>query len=137
MSDKLNQSYDRLKEEIKSAEACLADMGKQLAAAAEERAEGFDARLKDVVAQCEGKRDQARNAALNIRQFLQETGAEVLSKYEDWKTDREIEQIEKRAERLEEQAVNALVLAAFALSEAEVTMVKALKARKMAVEVAG
>ena len=137
MSEKLNQCYDRLKEEIKSAEACLADMGKHLASITEESADGIDARLKDVVAQCEAKREQARNAALKIRQFLQKTGAEVLSKYEDWKTDREIEQIEKHAERLEEQAVNALLLAAFALSEAEVTMVKALKARKMAIEVAG
>ncbi len=137
MSDKLNQCCDRLKEEIKNAEACLADMGQHLAIAAEEKAEGLDARLKDAVAQCEGKRDQARNAALKIRQYLQETGAEVLSKYEDWKTDREIEKIEKRADKLEEQAVNAVVLAAFALLEAEVTLVKALKARKMAIEVAG
>ncbi len=118
MSDKLNRCCDRLKEEIKNAEACLVDMGQHLASAAEERSEGLDARLKGAVAQCEAKRDEARNAALKIRQFLQESGAEVLSKYEDWKADREIEKIEKRADKFEEQAVNAVVLAAFALSEA-------------------
>jgi hypothetical protein len=137
MSDRLNQCCDRLKEEIKIAEACLADMGQHLASASEERVEGLDARLKHAADQCNARRDQARNAALGIRQFLEQTGSEVLSKYEDWKTDREIEKIEKQADKLEDQAANAVVLAAFALLEAEVTIVKALKARKMAIEVAG
>jgi hypothetical protein len=62
---------------------------------------------------------------------------ELIAKYEDWKTDREIEKLEKHADQKEQQAVDAVVVAAFALLEAEVAIVEALKARKVAIEVAG
>ena len=137
MSTKLNQCCTRLNAEIKTAEASLADMSGHLASATEEKIEDLEARWKNAVAKCEAKREDAMSAGQKFRQFLEEKKAEVISKYEDWKTDREIEKLEKRADKLEDQAVNAVVVAAFALLEAEVAIVEALKARKIAIEVAG
>jgi hypothetical protein len=137
MSTKLSECADRLKEEIKTAEICLADISGHLTSATEEKLEGLEARWKNAVAKCDARRERAMGAGQRVRQFLEEKKAEVISKYEDWKTDREIEKLEKHADKLEDQAVNAVVIAAFALLEAEVTVVEALKARKIAVEVAG
>jgi hypothetical protein len=137
MSTTLNECCDRLKAEIKTAEASLADMSGHLASATEEKLEGLEVRWQNAVARCDARREQASNAAQKLRQFLEEKKSAVISKYEDWKTDREIEKLEKHADKLEDQAVNAVVVAAFALLEAEVALVEALKARKVAVEVAG
>jgi len=45
--------------------------------------------------------------------------------------------LEKDADKKEQCAVDAVVVAAYALLEAEVAIVEALKARKIAIEVAG
>lgn len=137
MNEKLNQCCNRLKEEMKTAESCLADVGQHLAAAAEEKVEGLETRWKNALAKSEAKREQAKGASERFRQFLQEKTAEAVSKYEDWKTDREIEKLEKHADKLEDRAVDAVGIAALALLEAEVAIVEALKARKIAIEVAG
>ena len=137
MSGKLNQCCNRLREEMKTAESCLADIGQHLTAAADEKVEGLETRWKNALAKCDAKREQAKGASERVRQFLQEKSAEVVSKYEDWKTDREIEKLEKHADTLEDRAVDAVVVAALALLEAEVAIVDALKARKTAIEVAG
>ena len=137
MSTKLSQSCDRLKEEIKTAETSLGDMSGHLASATEEKLEGLEARLRNAVSKCEAKREQAMSAGQRFRQFLERKKDEAISKYEDWKTDREIEKLEKHAGKLEDQAVDAVVVAVFALLEAEVAIVEALKARKIAIEVAG
>ena len=85
----------------------------------------------------EAKREQAAHAGHRIKKFLEESKENVVTKFEDWKTDREIEKIEKDADNKEQQAVDAIVVAAYALLDAEVAIVDALKARKMAIEVAG
>ena len=137
MSTKLDQCCERLKEELKNTEICLTNMSAHLTLATEEQVEGLEARWKTALAKCDARREDAENAGQKLRQFLEEKKAEVISKYEDWKTDREIDKLEKHADKLEDQAVNAIVVAAFALLEAEVAIVEALKARKIAVEVAG
>ena len=137
MSERLNQCCNRLKDEIKTVETCLTDVGEHLSVAAEEKVEGMEARLKSALAKCEAQREHAASAGQRVRQFIEQKKSEVISKYEDWKTDREIEKLEKHADRLEDQAVDAVVVAAYAFLEAEVAIVEALKARKTAVEVAG
>jgi len=137
MNDKLTQCCRRLTEEVKAAEACLSGVGQHLASATEEEVDALETRLKSAHARCEAKRDQAKTAGERVRQFLEEKKSEVVSRYEDWKTDREIGKLEKHADKLEDRAVDAVVVAAFALLEAEVAVVEALKARKLAIEVAG
>ena len=137
MEDKLEKCCQRLNDEIKSAETCLANVGQHLAAATETKATALEARLKEAVAKCEAKKELAVSAGQRVRQFLEQTKADIVSNYEDWKTNREIEKLEKHADKLEDRAVDAVLVAAFALLEAEVAIVKALKARKVAIEVAG
>jgi hypothetical protein len=137
MSTKLTDFCNRLKEEIRTAESCLADLSGHLTSATGEKLEELEARWKTALARCNARRQDATNAGQKIRQFLEGKKAEVVSKYEDWKTDREIGKLEKHADKLEDQAVSSVMVAAFALMEAEVAIVEAIKARKIAVDVAG
>lgn len=137
MENKLEQSINRLKDEIKTVETCLASTSDHLISAVGESVESLETRWKNTLAKCEAKREQAGVAGQRLGQFLEERKEELISKYENWKTDREIEKLEKHADKKEQQAVDAIVVAAFALLEAEAAIVEALKARKIAVEVAG
>lgn len=137
MSEELEQCCNRLNEELNRAEGCLADLRHHLTTAVEEKVEGLEARYKNALAKCDAKREQATQAGERLRQFLENKKNEVVLKYEDWKTSREIEKLEKHADQKEEQAVDAVVVAAYALLEAEAAIVDALKARKIALEVAG
>lgn len=137
MSEKLNQCCHRFKEEIMTAETALERVGRHLASATATEVDALENRLKEAMSKCEAKREQATQAGQRIKQFLEETKNDVVTKFEDWKTDREIDKIEKHADKKEQQAVDAIVVAAFGVLKAEVAVVEALKARKIAVEVAG
>jgi hypothetical protein len=137
MNNKLEQCINRVQDEIKTIETSLADTSNHLTTAVEQKVEGLEAGWKNALAKCDAKREQAGQAEQRLRQFLEEKKDELVSKFEDWKTDREIEKLEKHADKKEQQAVDAVIVAAFALLEAEVAIVEALKARKVAIEVAG
>jgi len=137
MNNKLEQCINRVQDEIKTIETSLADTGNHLTTAVEQKAESLEAGWKNALAKCDAKREQAGQAGQRLRQYLEEKKDELISKFEDWKTDREIEKLEKHADKKEQQAVDAVTVAAYALLEAEVAIVEALKARKTALEVAG
>ena len=92
---------------------------------------------QNALAKCDAKREEAGQAGQRLRQYLVEKKDELIAKYEDWKTDREIAKLEKHAEQKEQLAVDAVIVAAYALLAAEVAIVEALKARKVEIEVAG
>ena len=137
MSEKLEQCRNRLKEEVQATEANLAQVGHHLASAIETGSEALEVCEKNALAKCDEKREHAAQAGERIKHFLEETKHTAVTKFEDWKTDREIDKLEKHADKTEQQAVDAIVVAAFAILEAEVAIVEALKARKIAIEVAG
>ena len=137
MNNKLEQCISRLQDEIKTIETSLADTGNHLTTAVEQKAESLEAGWKNALAKCDAKREEAGQAGQRLRQYLVEKKDELIAKYEDWKTDREIGKLERHADQKEQQAVDAMIVAAFALLEAEVAIVEALKARKIAIEVAG
>jgi hypothetical protein len=137
MSEKLDQCCDRLKECLQTTETHLAEAGHHLTSVIETGTETLADREKEALAKCESKREEALQAGERIKHFLEETKHTALTKFEDWKTDREIEKLEKYADKTEQQAVDAIVVAAFAILEAEAAIVEALKSRKIAIEVAG
>ena len=137
MSSKLNQSILRFEENLKSAETYLTETKSHLTAAVKESVSEVETRAKNALARLETKREQAAAAKEKVLHYLEEKKDELIAKFEDWRVDREIEKLEKAADAKEEHAVNAVITAAHALLEAEVAVLDALKARKIAVEVAG
>ncbi|HEY5892722.1 MAG TPA: hypothetical protein VIT91_05770 [Chthoniobacterales bacterium] len=137
MSNKLNQCILRFEENLKSAESYLIETKDHLTAAVKESADELETRAKNALARLEAKREQAASAKQKVLHYLEEKKDELIAKLEDWRVDREIEKLEKAADAKEEHAVNAVITAAYALLEAEAAVLDALKARKIAVEVAG
>jgi len=137
MSNKLDQCCNRLKAEINTAATCLAQAGHHVSSATEAGVDTLETRLKEALAKCDAQREHAAQSGNRIKQFIEEARQNAVARFEEWKTNREIAKIEKHADQKEQQAVDAIVLAAFALLEAEVAIVEALKARKTAIEVAG
>jgi hypothetical protein len=137
MSDKLNQLILRFEETLKSTETYLTETKEHLTAVAKESADELEARSKNALARLEAKREQAASSKEKVLHYLEEKKDELIAKFEDWRVDREIEKLEKTADAKEEHAVNAVIAAAYAFLEAEVAVLDALKARKIAVEVAG
>jgi hypothetical protein len=137
MSEKLDQCCKRFKEEIRTAETHLEQVGRHVESATEHGVDALELRLKEAEAKCDASRDHASQAGLRIKQFLEEKKEGAISWLENWKTDRDISKLEKHADKREQQALDAIALAAFAILEAEVSLVEALKARKVAIEVAG
>jgi hypothetical protein len=137
MSDALNRCCSRFREEIGDAEHCLKQVGGHLASAAEKGVDTLEADLTAALARCEAKHAQAAGAGKRIGQFIDDLRQTAVNRFEDWKTDREVEKIEKHADKMEQRAVDAIAVAACALLEAEVAVVDALRTRKMAIEVAG
>ena len=137
MSDKFEQSCKKFKEGIKVAEASLEQIGRRVESASEHGIEVLETQLKEAENRCDASRERATQSGLRVTQFLEEKKDATMSKFEDWKTDRTISKIEKEADKKEQQAMDTITLAAFALLEAELALMDALKARKMAIEVAG
>jgi len=137
MENKLGKYCRRLNDELKNAETCLAHVSQHLVDTTETKLDTLEAHLKEAIAKCDAKREQAVGAGERVRQPLEQTKADIVSKYEDWKTNREIGKLEKHADKLEDRAVDAVVVAAFSFLEAEVAIVEALKARKIVMEVSG
>lgn len=137
MNTPLENLKKLLEAEIKTAENTLAQSLHHLTTATETGVETLEVRLREALARVEAKRESAEHAGRRIGEFLEEAKTHAISKLEDWKTDREIGKLEKLADKREQQAADAIQVAAFALIEAEVAIFEALKARKIAVEVAG
>lgn len=137
MSHKLDQSVVRLGEYLESAESYLIETKEHLSAAMRESVEELEVKGKNALARLEAKRAQATSAQEKVLHFLERKKEALVAKFEDWRTDREIEKLEAAADSKEQHAVDAMIAAAYAMLEAEVAILDALKARKIATEVAG
>jgi hypothetical protein len=137
MNQRLEQCRKTLEGEIQSAEASLAKAIRHLKTSSETGVAALETGLKETLAECEARREQAEHAGQRVKRFIEESASQALSRFEDWKTDREIAKLEKHADESEQQAADAILVAAYALLQAEAAIVEALKARKVAIEVAG
>lgn len=137
MNERLDQCCNHLKQEITTIETSLTQVGDHLSSAIETDVDALEHRLKKAKGACDRKREHATQAGHRLSQWLEEAKEKTVTRFEDWKTDREISKLEKDADTKEDRADDAIVVAAYAILEAEVAIVEALKARKIAMEVAG
>ena len=133
----MDKSWNRLKEDIHHIEQHLSQVGQQIKNAGESKLEVLDNDLCKAKKKYESKKEQTSDAIKRMNQFFEETKDNAINQLEDWKTDHQIHKIEKNADKKEKQAADAVLVAAFACIEAEVAIMDALKARKMAIDVAG
>ena len=137
MTERFSQLYRQIKEQVTGAENCLTDLSGHLKSPHESSPKEFDLHLKTINERCHASCEQAVEAGHRLKHFIEEAKTEAVAHFDDWKTDRAIAHLEAQADKKERHAVDALILAAHSILEAEVAIAEALKARKTVIEVSG
>lgn len=127
--------HDRIREELNTATESLTQVSRHLGD--DHELSILETGLSEATQRRASKQDEAHQAGERIKQWLGQTKDQVIDKLEDIKTDIEIHRIEKDADRKEDHACDAVIVAAHALLEAEVAVIEAVKARRLAIDVAG
>jgi 16S rRNA U1498 N3-methylase RsmE len=134
MDDKLKQYCGRLQEEIKSTETCLARVGQHLVSPELTPLAKWKALLQEATTQCREKREPAQQAAQRVKVWLEEMEKRVGVPFDDSHLDREAVKAENQADREEGLALDAMLVAAHAILQAEVAILKAFNTRKTALD---
>jgi hypothetical protein len=132
MNEKLQQYCDRLQEEVKAAEASLARVGQHLVSPELTPLADWKALLQAATTHCRANREQAQQAAQRVKVWLEETGSKAGAPFDESNLDREAIQAENQADREEGLALDALAVAAHAILQAEVAILRAFQTRKTA-----
>ena len=136
MSDKLKQYCDRLQEEIKLAETCLARVGQHLVSPEVTPLTKWKTSLQEATTKCKEKREQAEQAGQRLKVWMEEVGNRAGAPFDDSNLEGEVTKAESEADREEALALDAVVVAAQAMLQAEVAILKAFTSRKTAFDLA-
>ena len=132
MNEKLKQYCDRVQEEVKSAEACLARVGQHLVDPELTPLADWKALLQAATTECKAKREQAQQAAQRVKVWFEEMENSAAAPLDESNLGGEAIKAESQADREEGLALDALAVATHALLQAEVAILRAFKTRKTA-----
>lgn len=136
MNDELKQNSDRLQEEAKIAETCLARVRQHLVSPELTPLAAWKTLLQEATTQCAAKREPAQQAGQRVKVWMEETEKGARTLFDDSNLDGEVTKAENQADRVESLALDAMVVAAHAVLQAEVAILKALHTRKTALDLA-
>lgn len=132
MSDKIDQFCDDLKVRLNDIEAQLLRVKDKLGSASKDAEETIKTKLVEARSQVESKKEEMVAVKNTMAKRLESKKEEIEAEVAAWKEKREQEKLLKHAEQAEEYAVAAILIAAAAAEEAEVAVLEAIDARKMA-----
>ena len=132
MNEKLKQYCDRLQEEVKTAETCLARIGQHLADPELTPLTDWKALLQTATTDYRAKREQAQQAAQRVKVWFEEMENRAAVPLDESNLGGEAIKDENQADREEGLALDALTVAAHAILQAEVAILTAFKTRKTA-----
>lgn len=136
MDDELKQCCERLQEEAKIAESCLALVCQHLISPELTPIADWKTLLQEATAQWRAKREPAQQAGQRVKVWMAEweNGASAPFDYAD--LDRAVMKAEDQADREQGLALDAMVVATHAILQAEVAILKAFTSRKTAFDLA-
>ena len=132
MDDKLKQYCDRLQEEVKIAEMGLARVGQHLVSPELTPLADWRTLLQEATTQCAAKREQAQQAGQRVKVWMEGLEKGARAPFDDSNLDGEVIKAENQADREEGLALDAMVVAAHAILQAEVAILKSFNTRKTA-----
>jgi hypothetical protein len=136
MNDELKQYCDRLREQVKIAENCLVRVGQHLVSPELTPLADLKALLQEATTKCAARREPAQQAGQRVKVWLEEVENKAGAPFDHSNLDREVIRAENQADREEGLALDAMLVAAHAILQAEVAILKAFKTRKTAVDLA-
>jgi hypothetical protein len=85
--------------------------------------------LHEVKANLDTKRHEFATYRANFLELAEEKQTEIQAKVEEWKTKREVGELNRRAERAERYAASSVLVSMAAVDEAEEAILEAITAR--------
>lgn len=137
MSEQIDKFCNDLRESLMRVETRVDKLKSNLASARGETQAAVKAKLDKAKTAIETHEQEARAAKERLEQRIEDKKAETSATIAEWKANRELGKLERRAERKERYAADAIVMAAYAADDAEYAMLEAIEARLLADEAAG
>ena len=116
---KLHTKLDDRIDRLKSAKDHLENFKKDTEAAVQTK-------IKAAKEALEEKKQEAEAAKKRLEEFVEDKKAETQAAVAEWKTNRDLKKLEKRAERAQKRAEGFTALALYYVEEAEVAILEAV-----------
>ena len=129
LTHKLNMHLDQAQERLEDAKQQIEEL-------AEENQETLRAVAQDVRDRIDQHRIRAEEVRRDVADWIEDKRQQTQEAITTWRQKRELKHLERRADRAEEYAVNALTIAMLDADEAELAVIDAIEARLDAEEAA-
>jgi len=117
-------------------ETCLARVGQHLVSPESTPLANWQTFLQEATTQCRAKREQAQQAGQRVKVSMEEMEKKKVIPFDYSNLDGEVIKAEIQADREEGLALDAMVVAAHAILQAEVAILMAFNTRKRAFDLA-
>ncbi len=104
MSENIDNFTNNLRDKLNEIDDRLLSVKRTIESASEETQATIESKLNGVKAKLETKQHEFNAYRTKLKELASEKQAEVKSKVEEWKTKREIEKLNRRADRAENYA---------------------------------
>lgn len=132
MSERVDNFCNDLRDHLNAVEARLSEVKASVQSSATETQEAVEAKKKEIEASFKAEEQKVEDAKAKAKNWFEAKAAETEAEIENWKTQREIHKLEKRAGNAEDYAATAIIIAAAAVDEAEIAILDAVSARLLA-----
>ena len=136
MSEKIDKFCEDLRSQLSAVDDRIQSLKSKVQASAAQSKEQVEADLNKAKADLEASKQKVEAKAAQMKAHLEAKKAETEEQIAAWKHKREVSKLEKRADRAENYAANATIVAAAAVDEADYAIVDAIAARIVADEAA-
>jgi hypothetical protein len=136
MDNELKQYCDRLQAEAKIAETCLARVAQHLVSPESTPLANWKTLLQEATTQCAAKREPAQQAGQRVKVWMEEMEKGARTPFDDANLDGEVTKAENQADKEAGLAMDAMVVAAHAILQAEVALLRAFSTHKTAFDLA-
>ncbi len=130
MSERGDSFFESLRDRLHAIESRLESVKTNVDKAGQETEATIKAKLDEARTKVEQSKRDAEDARAKVAAYIERKTFETEAKIEAWKKERELKELDSRAERAEEYAESTILLALSPVEEAEVATLEAIAARR-------
>lgn len=129
MTEQIDSFTNGLRDRLNGIDARLSSLKSTIESAPKETQAAIETKLHEVKANLDTKRHEFAIYRANLQELAEEKGTEIQAMVEEWKTTREVGELNRRAERAERYAGSCVLVSMAAVDEAEEAILEAITAR--------
>jgi hypothetical protein len=126
MSAVIDKFTKQVHDDVEAVEERAKSLKKTIKSATKKTQDDIQSKLGEVKSNLEAKKHEFDEYRTKLKTQFEQKEAEVKSNIEEWKTDREVEKLERRADRSEDYAATAIAIAMVTMEEAEAATLEAI-----------